>query len=122
MTDEASNNVKVGDLVLTKVGNKYRVMEVVNIVEPTATNSYSAYSVRRFHGYIVGEKRADRLGNPLMKLSRIAREIGPTSEAECRKDPETANVFADWLEENGHTKASKALRERFPLYIPKNEK
>jgi len=33
----------------------------------------------------------------------------------CRYDPTNANVFADWLEEQGEVRAAHLLREAFPF-------
>ena len=66
-----------------------------------------------------GAKKFDRLKNPIARHYTINHnDAGPASDEECRKDPLQANVYADWLRENGFEKAAEVLAKAFPITRP----
>ncbi len=53
----------------------------------------------------------DTLGRKKCGLWRRLKDVQKTDSL----DPVSANVFADWLEEQGESKAARMLREAFPF-------
>jgi hypothetical protein len=91
---------KVGDVAETKIAGKWArvVVEEISIDH---------------HG--VAWLRARRLGKPESSrrvypaINRHGGQFRPTP------DPVTANVFADFLDENGEPAAAEKLRKAFPM-------
>jgi|SRR5215813_3789425 len=100
MTKVEMAELRPGDQVTTRIGSE-TVLCVVVVPTP--------YCGR--HDPLRVRLRRVAPGRACASFLRHASEIALAS----RYDPLTANVFADWLEENGEIRAATKLRAVFPL-------
>lgn len=112
MAPEEAQKVKAGDHLVTRIGKKYRVV-VVTMTHTGIGNHVYGFRLRK-----KGAKEVDRLGNPTTTIYRTIYDVGWAADHECRKDVVKANVYADWLEENGFEDAAAFLRAEFPVGLP----
>ncbi len=89
----------IGDIVLTKVQDRETRVVILDVrgVRVSEERSYFLLRCRR-----VGTTRG-------RAIDRFLSQVRPTG------DTVTANVFSDWLEDNGFPEAGAALRAAFPL-------
>jgi hypothetical protein len=111
VTDQEALKIRSGDLLTTRICGKWATVEVVNVAMYEGRVEWVGV-VRQ------GRKRFSPLGDVIRPMQRFPIDVGWASENHCRKDPESANVFADWLDEQGHAAAAAALRTAFPLAKP----
>lgn len=93
---------KVGDIVETKIGKKW--VRVV-VEQRYAWKGISMLRVRR-------ERHHTNYLCP--QMSRYPGELRPVTDRPS-SDPLSANIYADWLEENDFPEAAAALRKAFPF-------
>jgi len=100
MTEREIQALQIGDRVTTRIGSESVLCAVVSRAWRTGRELSWRIPLRR----VVPVKAC-------VTFERRAIEIALAS----RYDPLTANVFADWLEENGEIRAAAKLRAVFPL-------
>lgn len=106
MLNETAAKLKPGDVVLTKVRTKGG-SEVMRVVVRRVR--YGPYK-----GVIVTVRlpHPSKSGRPV-SVNRFAHEL---DRLPVGRDPLSANIYADWLEENGEVRAARMLRAAFPVY------
>lgn len=119
MEPEEARKVKVGDVLITKVSSKIEVCDVVEVVVVTS-NWATTPQEPKFRLQRRSVKATDDLGNlrPAAFVWREPKQVNWAAEHLCKKDPLQANVYADFLDEQGFTEAAARLRERFPVGLP----
>ncbi len=90
-----------------------RIYELANACKGHSWNDVS----EEVHNYLTYINNKETFPGKEMKLLVL----------ECRRlkkllyNPETANVFADFLADNGHEETADLLRRTFPLNVPSKE-
>lgn len=109
MTEEECVELRYGDIVWTIV-SRSKVQAMVVKVCDSQLFPYAPHTYRRI---VVGLRRMGRnsTGRGYPIIFREAREMTLVS----RRDPTTANVFADFLDERGYNDAAAELRKEFPI-------
>lgn len=124
MSDEEARKVKVGDVLRAKINERYVLVEVEKVENRFLYKPLGKPDVMRTNFTVrrKGAKKFDKIGNPLGNTYSLRPdEVGWAADHECKKDPLTANVFADFLQENGFPDAAKALRSAFPVGNPETK-
>jgi hypothetical protein len=107
MTEEEAAKLKEGDIVEIRIGGKI----VRAKVEAEVSWWCNAYRGRKPIHIRVSRCGKTTVGGKYPSLLRDIKEITRF----VSRPSETANVFADFLEENGHVEAADLLRREFPL-------
>lgn len=109
MTDADAKALKPGAVLVTTVLAAPRQVELMDPPSEPLVNRHGQtwgviFRVRR-----VGERRN---GGRFPVIKRYAEDLIPVSS---RHDPDSAWIFADWLEERGQQEAAEMLRRAFPI-------
>jgi hypothetical protein len=103
MTEDEARQLKKGDRVMVHVAGKWRPEVVVRLEDTWGASAGKYVAVR-------SRKPGRRPGGQLFKVNWYRSE-----EIRRAWDAVPANVYADFLEENGHPEAAALLRKHFPL-------
>jgi hypothetical protein len=107
MTDDEALGLVPGDRVVTKVGTTAGLAAtVVGVCDGRGVKWLGCVRVT------VRRDGVDKNGRRLPAMDRRPAAI----ELLSRIDPLAANIFADWLEENGELRAAMKLRAAFPVW------
>jgi hypothetical protein len=101
MTDEQARQLRAGDRVLCSMIEGLVPAEVVEVL------CYPAQAPRVWVRRLGGSRRGGRFPSHRRRAEELYFVARPFLE--------TANVYADWLEEQGEYRAAALLRAAFPL-------
>lgn len=101
MTDEEARTLKPGDVVYARVARRTVIASVQTVDQGSRGFPYPTIRVLF----------TDASGNRRCSTKKFSDQL----ELLSRRDPATANVFADWLDEQGEHRAAQLLRQAFPF-------
>lgn len=113
LTDEEARQLKVGDLVLCRIGKSTATCEITRTAE---------HIKQDWRGTDYWQVRLRKVGTSMSgaRFPDQAKSAYQLFHYHGKQDIVRANVFADFLEEKGFSEAATALRQAFPL-IPLEE-
>lgn len=126
MSEDEARKLKPGDKIEAIVSGEYRDAIVIEVREVHDgwvmvydSSGRGRWARSRHPRIVIDCRRAGlaRNGREFPELEKQLSEVQPlgTTSTKVIEENIEPNVFADWLEEQGHDEAAKALRKRFPI-------
>lgn len=103
MNEEEAGFVRIGDVVSARYSDKYKLVRIESVYPSDWNGLPVSFTVRRLSE---GSKRFPAVIKGISQIRKITF-----------RDPVTANVYADFLDEHGEHKAAALLRSAFPIAI-----